>query len=213
MHNVICMHAASCDYPLQDGFDFDPIQVAGYRVPALQGTIVRFSCPTGQLLKGLNMTTCTSDGKWEPDPSMGEMKCECKRILWLIRHSSRVFVYTHPHIISWPCTHPMSFSAACGYEDYTYIHTCVHMYIHKTQCYNNIIQCHNVASCGHLTCMYFSSMANQLCWSLTTWILYKWISDICCSLAPGCSHLAMLKGEPGDEATLVVYQFLSDRQC
>ena len=76
--HVICMHAASCDYPLREGFDFNPIQVAGYRVPALQGIIVRFSCPTGQVLKGLNMTMCTRDGKWEPDPSMGEMKCERK---------------------------------------------------------------------------------------------------------------------------------------
>ena len=119
-HNA---YAASCDYPLEDGFDHDSIQVAGYRVPALQGTIVRFSCPTGQVLKGLNMTMCTSNGMWEPDPLMGEMKCECKReyfeIHGYLRHSCSVCI--HPCTWATPCKMSRSIENVAWVQGYVYL--------------------------------------------------------------------------------------------
>ena len=48
--------------------------INGYKAPALEGQNVSFSCPTGLELTGLNTTTCTENGEWEPDPF--NLKCE-----------------------------------------------------------------------------------------------------------------------------------------
>ena len=48
--------------------------VTGYRDPALEGTTVMFSCPTGRTLTGSSMSTCMEDGEWEPD--LREIKCK-----------------------------------------------------------------------------------------------------------------------------------------
>ena len=47
----------------------DTIRVAyiNGRNPAIEGTIVTFSCPTGLILTGSNTSTCTGNGEWEPD--------------------------------------------------------------------------------------------------------------------------------------------------
>ena len=46
--------------------------------PALEGTIVTFSCPPGMQFTGNNITTatCMGNGEWEPDPR--ELKLKCK---------------------------------------------------------------------------------------------------------------------------------------
>ena len=48
--------------------------VTGYSDPALEGTTVMFSCPTGLTLTGSSMSTCMEDGEWEPD--LREIKCK-----------------------------------------------------------------------------------------------------------------------------------------
>ena len=48
--------------------------VTGYRDPALEGTMVMFSCPTGLILSGSSSSTCMENGEWEPD--IKETKCK-----------------------------------------------------------------------------------------------------------------------------------------
>ena len=51
-----------------------PVRVTEYRDPALEGTTVMFSCPTGLTLTGSSSSTCMEDGEWEPD--LREIKCK-----------------------------------------------------------------------------------------------------------------------------------------
>ena len=111
------MHAsaASCDYPLQGGIELEFVQVAGYRVPALQGTTVKFSCPPGQVLKGPNMATCMEGGQWEPDPSVGQVKCiGNENIYWLMnRH-----LYIHTYLCTDNCGHPTCTLVPISYAEH-----------------------------------------------------------------------------------------------
>ena len=42
--------------------------VMGYEDPALEGENITFTCPTGAMLTGSNMSICVENGEWEPDP-------------------------------------------------------------------------------------------------------------------------------------------------
>ena len=53
----------------------NPVRVVTeYSDPALEGTTVMFSCPTGLTLTGSNSSTCMEGGEWEPD--LKETKCK-----------------------------------------------------------------------------------------------------------------------------------------
>ena len=54
------------------------VEVVGYSNPALEGTDITLSCPSGQVLTGRNSTsaTCMWNGKWEPD--LEEVECKGK---------------------------------------------------------------------------------------------------------------------------------------
>ena len=70
IHNIIII--AKCDHPLSQPIDGAiKVQVSGYGDPAVVGTNVTFSCPSGLqdvVLTGPTKTTCTGNGRWEPDP-------------------------------------------------------------------------------------------------------------------------------------------------
>ena len=74
------MYSAKCDYPLQlltD--DAAAIVISGYREPALEETNITFSCASdlhNMVLIGPSISSCRSDGEWEPDPR----KVQCKGI-------------------------------------------------------------------------------------------------------------------------------------
>ena len=40
-----------------------------YNTPALEGSQVSFSCSSGMVLTGPNISMCASNGEWEPDPN------------------------------------------------------------------------------------------------------------------------------------------------
>ena len=45
----------------------------GYEDPALEGENITFTCPTGAILTGPNLSTCVENEEWEPDPR--ELEC------------------------------------------------------------------------------------------------------------------------------------------
>ncbi len=52
------------------------IQVTNYRNPAIEGTIVTFSCPNELILTGSNTSMCMRNGEWEPDPKRNRCESE-----------------------------------------------------------------------------------------------------------------------------------------
>ena len=50
------------------------VRVTEYSDPALEGTTVIFSCPTGLTLSGSSSSTCMENGEWEPD--LNQTKCK-----------------------------------------------------------------------------------------------------------------------------------------
>ena len=46
----------------------------GYGRPSLEGESARLSCPPELVQVGPNLTMCTGNGRWEPDP----IKVACK---------------------------------------------------------------------------------------------------------------------------------------
>ena len=57
------------------------LKIMGYEEPALEGTVVNFTCPTGMVLNGPSASTCMGNGEWEPNPlgveCKGKYKCHC----------------------------------------------------------------------------------------------------------------------------------------
>ena len=49
---------------------------AGYVDPALEGQIIIFTCPPGQILNGCISSTCMVNGEWEPESREVECKGE-----------------------------------------------------------------------------------------------------------------------------------------
>ena len=64
-------HAAKCEDPTSQ--INSSVTVLGNRNLAVEGHNVMFSCPSGLMLTGPNISTCMGNGEWEPDP--GELKC------------------------------------------------------------------------------------------------------------------------------------------
>ena len=68
---MICI-IAKCDHPFPRLTDSaTQVQVSGYGDPAIVGIVVTFSCPselTDMVLTGPNVSTCTGNGEWKPDP-------------------------------------------------------------------------------------------------------------------------------------------------
>ena len=48
--------------------------VVSYIEPALEGTVVNFTCPTGMVLNGPSASTCMGNGEWEPNCSAVECR-------------------------------------------------------------------------------------------------------------------------------------------
>ena len=62
----------------------DPMELTnalavGYDDSAREGQTITFICPRGQILNGLNSSTCMGNGEWEPDP--GEVECAGEYLL------------------------------------------------------------------------------------------------------------------------------------
>jgi hypothetical protein len=61
-HPLILIHTVTCP-PLDSD---NPL--SSERIPALVGSVATFSCPPGKILSGSNLTTCTANRQWHPDP-------------------------------------------------------------------------------------------------------------------------------------------------
>ena len=51
------------------------VVVSGFqdRHPFIEGQSITYTCPTGFILTGSNMSVCTGNREWEPDP--GQVDC------------------------------------------------------------------------------------------------------------------------------------------
>ena len=69
----ITFYTARCSYPLNED---ESRNITGYSasIPALEGTIIMFSCAYGLELIGSTISTCMGNGEWEPDP--GNIECK-----------------------------------------------------------------------------------------------------------------------------------------
>ena len=59
-----------------------PLMVIGISqdIPVMEGINVSFRCRSEFKLSGPNLSTCGSNGEWEPDPS--EVECKQKGVLY-----------------------------------------------------------------------------------------------------------------------------------
>ena len=72
-YTISChFYTVNCGPPDLDESAGSVLVMGGTNV-ALQGDNVTFSCSSGLILAGPNMSTCTGNGKWEPDPT--EVAC------------------------------------------------------------------------------------------------------------------------------------------
>ena len=62
----------NCGAPLDESAR--SVMIMGYNGVALEGDSVSFACSSGLVLSGPNSSTCTGNGKWEPDPR--ELACK-----------------------------------------------------------------------------------------------------------------------------------------
>ena len=58
--------SAKCSYPNTNNASWT-ITVMGYSEPALVGTNISLTCPSGMVLNGPNTAMCTEGGQWEPN--------------------------------------------------------------------------------------------------------------------------------------------------
>ena len=70
---IICTSAVKCGSPVSDE-SVSFVLVMGLTYVALEGDVATFSCSSGFVLTGSNISTCMGNGKWEPDPR--EVMCE-----------------------------------------------------------------------------------------------------------------------------------------
>ena len=71
----IHIHAVTCDSMATQN-DNSTTVIMKYTDPAVEGSNVTFSCPSGLILTGPSVATCMRNGKWEPDPM--EVACRGK---------------------------------------------------------------------------------------------------------------------------------------
>ena len=60
----IILHTVTCPEP--HSASGDSVRVSSYRNPAIEGTVITFSCTDGLTLTGSNASTCNGNGEWEP---------------------------------------------------------------------------------------------------------------------------------------------------
>ena len=63
----IYIHAGQCSNPIAQINVTTKVRVMGYEDPAFEGNRVTFTCLSGLILDGSNLSTCMGNGEWEPD--------------------------------------------------------------------------------------------------------------------------------------------------
>ena len=76
----LSLTAARCSDSFREGLMYS--RSADNDILYLEGAIVTFTCPPGQVLNGRNTSTCTGNGEWEPDPREAECIGESDIIMW-----------------------------------------------------------------------------------------------------------------------------------
>ena len=67
-------NAVTCNYPLTQSLHDSVVVVSGSQdSPPIEGQFITYTCPTGFILSGPNVSVCMGNREWEPDP--GEEDC------------------------------------------------------------------------------------------------------------------------------------------
>ena len=74
---IIIVYVAKCEFPmitLKDSHNYSSTILTNFSEPAMEGSIVHFSCPQNLQLSGPDTATCMRFGQWYPNAS----EVECK---------------------------------------------------------------------------------------------------------------------------------------
>ena len=64
----------TCNYPSTQSSHHPVAVVSGsHDSPPIEGQFLTYTCPPGFVLTGPNVSVCTENGEWEPDP--GQVDC------------------------------------------------------------------------------------------------------------------------------------------
>ena len=63
----------TCDLPSQLLEPPVTVYAESQDSPPIEGQLITYTCPTGFVLTGSNVSVCTENGEWEPDP--GQVDC------------------------------------------------------------------------------------------------------------------------------------------
>ena len=71
----MCTHyTVTCNYPPTQSIHGPVAEVSGSQDnPPIEGQFITYKCPPGFILTGPNVSVCTENGEWEPDP--GQVDC------------------------------------------------------------------------------------------------------------------------------------------
>jgi hypothetical protein len=70
---ILCIHAVTCNLPIQLLYRPVVVDAGSQHSPPIEGQFITYTCPPGFILTGPNMSVCTGNREWEPDP--GEVDC------------------------------------------------------------------------------------------------------------------------------------------
>ena len=71
--NNITHIIVTCDHPPTQLFCGPVVVVMGSGSPPIEGQFITYTCPPGFILTGPNVSVCTENREWEPDP--GDVEC------------------------------------------------------------------------------------------------------------------------------------------
>ena len=72
-NNSIIHITVTCDHPSTQLLHHPVAVVTGSDSPPVKGQFITYTCPPGFILTGPNVSVCTGNREWEPDP--GEVEC------------------------------------------------------------------------------------------------------------------------------------------
>lgn len=72
-HHIQCQcYVVTCDHVPTEVLRDRVRVVKESHIPKLEGEFITYTCPSGSILTGPNVSVCTGNREWEPDPRLVE---------------------------------------------------------------------------------------------------------------------------------------------